>query len=89
MIKFWLKLLGVGQGETAVYEMVDFFLLLKLANAGDELQGLKRGIIEMADAMLINKADGTNVDAAKLAKSTFKSAHCISMLQILRNGTQK
>ena len=69
-----IETLGVGQGETAVYEMVDFFLLLKLAGAGDELQGIKRGIIEMADAVLINKADGTNVDAAKLARSAFKSA---------------
>ena len=72
--KILVETVGVGQGETAVYEMVDFFLLLKLAGAGDELQGIKRGIIEMADAVLINKADGTNIDAAKLAKSAFKSA---------------
>ena len=69
-----VETVGVGQGETAVYEMVDFFLLLKLAGAGDELQGIKRGIIEMADAVLINKADGTNLDAAKLAMSAFRSA---------------
>jgi LAO/AO transport system kinase len=69
-----IETVGVGQGETAVYEMVDFFLLLKLAGAGDELQGIKRGIIEMADAVLINKADGANIDAAKLAMSAFSNA---------------
>ena len=69
-----VETVGVGQGETAVYEMVDFFLLLKLAGAGDELRGIKRGIVEMADAILINKADGSNKDAAKLAMSAFRSA---------------
>ena len=69
-----IETVGVGQSETAVHSMVDFFLLLKIAGAGDELQGIKRGIIEMADAVLINKADGTNIGAAKLAKSAFKSA---------------
>jgi LAO/AO transport system kinase len=54
--------------------MTDFFLLLKLAGAGDELQGIKRGIIEMADAILINKADGSNEKAAKYAKAEFKRA---------------
>mgnify|MGYP001600847453 FL=1 len=72
--KILVETVGVGQGETAVYEMVDFFLLLKLAGAGDELQGIKRGIIEMADGILINKADGANIQAAKLAMSAFKSA---------------
>ena len=54
--------------------MTDFFLLLKLAGAGDELQGIKRGIMEMADAIVINKADGENIKAAKLAKSEFNRA---------------
>ena len=54
--------------------MVDFFLLLKLAGAGDQLQGIKRGIIEMADAIVINKADGDNIRSAKLARTEFKRA---------------
>src|SRR5690606_22776460 len=53
-----VETVGVGQSETAVKEMVDFFLLLMLAGAGDELQGIKKGIMEMADAIVINKADG-------------------------------
>lgn len=69
-----IETVGVGQSETAVHSMVDFFLLLKIAGAGDELQGIKRGIIEMADAIIINKADGTNLTAAKLAKEEFKRA---------------
>ena len=69
-----IETVGVGQSETAVHSMVDFFLLLKLAGAGDELQGIKRGIIEMADAIVINKADGENVKAAKLAKVEFNRA---------------
>lgn len=69
-----IETVGVGQSETAVHSMVDFFLLLKLAGAGDELQGIKRGIIEMADAIAINKADGNNEKAAKLAKVEFNRA---------------
>lgn len=69
-----IETVGVGQSETAVHSMVDFFLLLKLAGAGDELQGIKRGIIEMADAIAINKADGDNVKRAKLAKVEFNRA---------------
>ncbi len=69
-----IETVGVGQSETAVHSMVDFFLLLKLARAGDELQGIKRGIIEMADAIAINKADGDNLKAAKLAKVEFNRA---------------
>lgn len=69
-----IETVGVGQSETAVHSMVDFFLLLKLAGAGDELQGIKRGIIEMADAIAINKADGDNVKKAKLAKVEFNRA---------------
>jgi LAO/AO transport system kinase len=69
-----IETVGVGQSETAVHSMVDFFLLLKLAGAGDGLQGIKRGIMEMADAIAINKADGDNIKKAKLAKVEFGSA---------------
>ena len=63
-----IETVGVGQSETAVHSMVDFFLLLQLTGAGDELQGIKRGIIEMADTIAINKADGDNLKNAKIAK---------------------
>lgn len=63
-----VETVGVGQSETAVHSMVDFFLLLNLAGAGDELQGIKRGIMEMADAFIINKADGDNLQKARIAK---------------------
>nr|WP_320117159.1 methylmalonyl Co-A mutase-associated GTPase MeaB [uncultured Marinifilum sp.] len=69
-----IETVGVGQSETAVHSMVDFFLLLKIAGAGDELQGIKRGIMEMADAISINKADGNNVHKAKLARVQFQNA---------------
>ncbi len=69
-----IETVGVGQSETAVHAMVDFFLLIKLAGAGDELQGIKRGIIEMADSIVINKADGDNINAAHLAKNAFENA---------------
>lgn len=69
-----IETVGVGQSETAVHGMTDFFLLLKLAGAGDELQGIKRGIMEMADAIVINKADGENQKAAKKAKAEFRRA---------------
>lgn len=69
-----IETVGVGQSETAVHSMTDFFLLLKLAGAGDELQGIKRGIMEMADVIVINKADGENVKAAQQAKIEFNRA---------------
>lgn len=69
-----IETVGVGQSETAVHSMVDFFLLLKIAGAGDELQGIKRGIMEMADAIVINKADGDNVRKSNLAKVEFGRA---------------
>lgn len=69
-----IETVGVGQSETAVHSMVDFFLLLKIAGAGDELQGIKRGIMEMADAIVINKADGDNIRKANLAKTEFNRA---------------
>lgn len=69
-----IETVGVGQSETAVHSMVDFFLLLNLAGAGDELQGIKRGIVEMADAIVINKADGDNIKRARLAKIEYNRA---------------
>lgn len=72
--KIFVETVGVGQSETAVHSMVDFFLLIQLAGTGDELQGIKRGIMEMADAIVINKADGDNVERARLAASQFRSA---------------
>jgi LAO/AO transport system kinase len=69
-----IETVGVGQSETAVHSMVDFFLLLKIAGAGDELQGIKRGIMEMADAIVINKADGDNIKKANQAKLEFNRA---------------
>lgn len=70
----FVETVGVGQSETAVHSMVDFFLLIQLAGTGDELQGIKRGIMEMADGIVINKADGDNIDRAMLAKAQFQSA---------------
>jgi LAO/AO transport system kinase len=79
-----IETVGVGQSETTVHSMTDFFLLLKLAGAGDELQGIKRGIIEMADAIIINKSDGENVKAAKRAKVEFNRA--LHMYPAKQNG---
>jgi LAO/AO transport system kinase len=70
----FVETVGVGQSETEVHQMTDFFLLLMLAGAGDELQGIKRGIMEMADGLLINKADGDNIKKAKLAKREYQNA---------------
>ncbi len=70
----FVETVGVGQSETAVHSMVDFFLLIQLAGTGDELQGIKRGIMEMADGIIINKADGDNVDKANLAASHYRNA---------------
>ncbi|MFK7030860.1 methylmalonyl Co-A mutase-associated GTPase MeaB [Flavobacterium oreochromis] len=69
-----VETVGVGQSETAVHSMTDFFLLLNLTGAGDELQGIKRGIMEMADLVVINKADGDNTTKAKLAKTEYNRA---------------
>ena len=70
----FVETVGVGQSETAVHSMVDFFLLIQLAGTGDELQGIKRGIMEMADGIVINKADGDNIGPAQLAQAQFRSA---------------
>lgn len=70
----FIETVGVGQSEIAVHSMVDIFLLLQISGAGDELQGIKRGIMEMADAVAITKADGNNLDKANLAKAQIQSA---------------
>ena len=70
----FIETVGVGQSETAVHSMVDFFLLIQLAGTGDELQGIKRGIMEMADGIVINKADGDNIPRAQLAQAQFRNA---------------
>ena len=70
----FIETVGVGQSETAVHSMSDFFLLLMLSGAGDELQGIKRGIMEMSDLIAITKADGSNVEKAKVARGLYASA---------------
>ena len=72
--KVFVETVGVGQSETACHSMVDFFLLIQLAGTGDELQGIKRGIMEMADGIIINKCDGNNVEKSQLAASHFRNA---------------
>lgn len=70
----FIETVGVGQSETAVHSMSDFFLLLMLSGAGDDLQGIKRGIMEMSDLIAITKADGNNIDKATLAKALYSNA---------------
>ena len=74
-----VETVGVGQSETTVASMVDFFLVLMLAGAGDELQGIKRGVLELADALAINKADGDNIEKARKAAKIYATA--LHMLQ--------
>jgi LAO/AO transport system kinase len=69
-----VETVGVGQSETTVASMVDFFLVLMIAGAGDELQGIKKGILELADAVAVNKADGDNIEKAELAKKQYETA---------------
>ncbi len=80
----FIETVGVGQSEIVVHSMVDFFLLLMLAGAGDELQGIKRGIMEMADTVAITKADGANIEKANLAKIEYQNA--IHLLQQGESG---
>ena len=72
--RIFVETVGVGQSETSVHSMVDFFLLIQLSGTGDELQGIKRGIMEMADGIIINKADGDNIECANLAAGYFRNA---------------
>src|SRR5512135_251987 len=69
-----VETVGIGQSETAVADMTDFFLVLMLPGAGDELQGLKKGIVELADMIAVNKADGDNIERAKLAAADYRAA---------------
>ncbi|HNS55139.1 MAG TPA: methylmalonyl Co-A mutase-associated GTPase MeaB, partial [Syntrophales bacterium] len=69
-----VETVGVGQSEVAVASMVDFFLVLMIAGAGDEIQGIKKGVLELADAIAVNKADGDNVERAKLARAQYETA---------------
>ncbi len=74
-----VETVGVGQSETTVASMVDFFLVLMLSGAGDELQGIKKGVLEIADALAINKADGDNIKKANMAKRQYETAlHLLS-----------
>jgi LAO/AO transport system kinase len=77
-----VETVGIGQSETAVADMTDFFLVLMLPGAGDELQGIKKGIVELADMIAVNKADGDNIPRAKAAAAEYRAA-----LQILRAGS--
>ena len=72
--KIFVETVGVGQSETACHSMVDFFLLIQVAGTGDELQGIKRGIMEISDGIVINKCDGDNVDRCQMAASNFRNA---------------
>jgi LAO/AO transport system kinase len=81
-----VETVGVGQSETTVRNMVDFFLLLQLAGAGDELQGIKKGIMEMADGIVIAKADGENEKRAKQAQTEFQ--HALHLFQLAESGWQ-
>lgn len=74
-----VETVGAGQSEVAVASMVDFFLILMIAGAGDELQGLKKGILELADAVAINKADGDNIQRANLARKQYEMALHLTM----------
>src|SRR5436189_6032713 len=74
-----VETVGVGQSETAVADMTDFFLALMLPGAGDELQGIKKGLVELADMIAINKADGDNIKRANIAAAEYRSAlHILS-----------
>ncbi|NLE32640.1 MAG: methylmalonyl Co-A mutase-associated GTPase MeaB [Bacteroidales bacterium] len=70
----FVETVGVGQSETAVHSMVDFFLLIQITGGGDELQGIKRGIMEMADGIVINKADGDNIPKAQVTQTQYRNA---------------
>lgn len=72
--KIFVETVGVGQSETACHSMVDFFLLLQVAGTGDELQGIKRGIMEISDGIVINKCDGENVDRCHMAATNYRNA---------------
>lgn len=78
-----VETVGVGQSETTVASMVDFFLVLMISGAGDEIQGIKKGVLELADEVVVNKADGDNIEKAKRARKEYESA-----LHLLRPETK-
>lgn len=78
-----VETVGVGQSETTVRSMVDFFMLVVLTGAGDELQGIKKGIMELGDAIVVNKADGDNLLKAKVARGEYQR-----MLEFIRPATE-
>ena len=78
-----VETVGVGQSETTVRSMVDFFMLIVLTGAGDELQGIKKGIMELADAIVVNKADGDNLLKAKVARAEYER-----MIEFIRPATE-
>lgn len=82
----FVETVGVGQSEIAVYSMVDFFLLILIGGAGDELQGIKRGIMEMADGIIVNKADGDNIQRANRAMAEVKNA--IHLFPLAESGQE-
>ena len=79
-----IETVGVGQSETQVSNLVDFFLLMMISGAGDELQGIKRGIMEMADAIIINKADGDNIKDAKITALAYERS--LHLFPIMKNN---
>lgn len=85
--KIFVETVGVGQSETACHSMVDFFLLLQVAGTGDELQGIKRGIMEISDAIVINKCDGDNVKRCEMAAQGFRNA--LHFFPVSESGWQR
>ncbi len=83
-----VETVGVGQSETTVASMVDFFLVLMIAGAGDELQGIKKGVLEVADAIVINKADGDNILRAQMAQKDYQTALHL-LMRSTRSGLRR
>ena len=83
-----VETVGVGQGETAVADMVDFFLVLVLPGAGDELQGIKKGVLELADAIAVNKADGDGATRAQASRSAICARRCATCRAAARAGSR-
>ena len=84
-----VETVGIGQSETTVADMTDFFLALMLPGAGDELQGIKKGLVELADMIAVNKADGDNVKRAKRRGGRVPRARCISSPRARRTGRRR
>ena len=84
-----VETVGIGQSETAVADMTDFFLVLMLPGAGDELQGIKKGIVELADMIAVNKADGDNLARARRAAADYRAALTILQPRLRRPGRRR